>query len=207
MWFLSFNRTHLSKICLCIFINPFMFKVRWMVQMSFQKAMCKSSTEKYQYYQVTASWPVTGKASAGTQVFLGWSPAGDRAGGRIIHDLPAGWALCVQHWELCTGLLVIRRVYPAAALSSSLYSHLCKILQSVGLGFSGRMNHLAECTAQAPTLLPCSRLWEMRGCPTAHRKLREASRNSPSTNCVPLPRARVKTAASLGGVMHCSARG
>lgn len=181
-----------------------MFKVQWMVQMSFQKAMCKSSTEKYQYYQVAASWPVTGKASAGTQGFFGMDPSRWQGRRRMIHDLPAGWALCVQHWELCTGLLVTRRVYPAAALSFSLCSHLFKILQSVGLGFSGRMNHLAECTAQAPTLLPCSRLWEMRQCPTAHRKLRGASRNSPGTNCVPLPRAQVKPAASL---VHCSAGG
>lgn len=102
----------------------------------------------------------------------------------MVHDLPAGCALCVQHWGLCTGLLVCRRVYPAAASSFSICSCLFQVIQSVGLGSSGRMNHWAECDAQTPTLPVAGS--EIRGCPTAHRKFREVSRNSPGTICVPL---------------------
>jgi len=73
----------------------------------------------------------------------------------MIQDPPSlPCPVCVQHWELCTGLYALGGCVPAAAVSLSIC--LClffKVIQGVGLvGSSGRINHLAESDAQTPRL-------------------------------------------------------
>lgn len=83
--------------------------------------------------------------------FGGWIPAGDRAG----DSWPPSW-LC----PVCAAL----RALPGAVAVQDGVSCSCiilfcllllivfKVIPSVGLGFSGRINDLAQCNAQTPVL-------------------------------------------------------
>lgn len=57
---------------------------------------------------------------------------------------------------------------PAAAFSIRLYL-LFKDIQGIGhVGSSDRIIHLADVMPRVPRLSPCSRLWAIKDCPTAH---------------------------------------
>lgn len=124
--------------------------------------------------------------------FWGMDPS--RWQGRMIPDLPAGCVLCVQPWELCPGLLLCRRVYPAAASSFSvccyLYLRLYKVL---ALASQAELITWLNAMPRLPHCLSCSRPWEIRGCPTEHRNLSISQEEFPRHQLCPTGMGRSKT--------------